>query len=103
MNTTLGELRATINPDSSDRLEIAAVSGDNGVSIASSEADEPPKKVTWNSGTETYSYSAWTFFQANKFLIPALIETAIGDAKGGIAFDLYSGVGLFTLPLATAL
>src|SRR5205807_2401526 len=27
-------------------------------------------------------------------------ETAVGDSKGGVAFDLYSGVGLFTLPLA---
>jgi 23S rRNA (uracil1939-C5)-methyltransferase len=99
LNATLSQLRVTVDPDSSDHLEIAAVSGDNGVSIASSDADQPPNEVTWHSGAETYSYSARTFFQANKFLIPPLIETAIGDANGGIAFDLYSGVGLFTLPL----
>ncbi len=33
-------------------------------------------------------------------MLPELIDAAIGDAKGGTALDLYSGVGLFTLPLA---
>lgn len=101
MNATLTELRSTINYDLLDHLEIAAVSGDaDEVSIASSKGDEPPKEVTWRSSGETYTYSAETFFQANKLLIPQLVETALGDLKGGIAFDLYSGVGLFTLPLA---
>ena len=100
MNATLAELRSSLNYDLIDHLEIAAVSGDDEVSIASSKADETPKEVTWRSGGETYTYTAQTFFQANKFLIPQVIGTAVGDSKGGIAFDLYSGVGLFTLPLA---
>src|SRR5205823_1769123 len=40
------------------------------------------------------------FFQTNIDLLPQLIATAIGDASGDTAIELYSGVGLFTLPLA---
>jgi 23S rRNA (uracil1939-C5)-methyltransferase len=100
LNRTLAELRSAVDRESSDHIEISAVSGDSGISIASSQADEPAKAVTWDSGTDTYTYSAQTFFQANKFLVPQLIEIAVGGAQGDIAFDLYSGVGLFTLPLA---
>ena len=33
-------------------------------------------------------------------LVDRMVETAIGDAAGKTALDLYSGVGLFSLPLA---
>jgi tRNA/tmRNA/rRNA uracil-C5-methylase (TrmA/RlmC/RlmD family) len=45
-------------------------------------------------------FNAQSFFQGNRYLIDRLVETAIGDARGSTALDLYSGVGLFTLPLA---
>jgi len=101
LNGTLRELRSSTDFDSLPEygIEISAVSGQDGVSLHSSQASEPPAEVTWASAEEKYTYSAETFFQANKFLIPQLIEAAVGEAKGGIAFDLYSGVGLFTLPL----
>jgi len=44
-----------------------------------------------------------SFFQVNRFLIDALVTTALPDAGknyAGWALDLYAGVGLFTLPLA---
>ena len=41
-----------------------------------------------------------SFFQVNRFLIDAMVTEVVGDAKGRSALDLYSGVGLFTLPLA---
>jgi len=41
-----------------------------------------------------------SFFQVNRFLIEPLVETAVAGAEGQTAFDLYAGVGLFTLPLA---
>jgi 23S rRNA (uracil1939-C5)-methyltransferase len=40
------------------------------------------------------------FFQVNRLLVDKMVETAIGDAAGTTALDLYSGVGLFSLPLA---
>jgi 23S rRNA (uracil1939-C5)-methyltransferase len=49
---------------------------------------------------ETYRLNAESFFQANDSLLPQLIDTAIGEASGETAVDLYCGVGLFTLPLA---
>jgi 23S rRNA (uracil1939-C5)-methyltransferase len=41
-----------------------------------------------------------SFFQVNRFLIDRLVETALADQAGESALDLYSGVGLFALPLA---
>lgn len=107
LNGLLTKLRSEINYDvvHSDGACVAAISGDDGeISVMDMTDGEipPPEDVTWRSGAETYAYSAQTFFQANKFLVPQLIESAVGGAKGGIAFDLYCGVGLFTLPLARA-
>ena len=44
--------------------------------------------------------SGTSFFQVNRFLLPRLAELAISDRKGREAWDLYAGVGLFSLPLA---
>lgn len=41
-----------------------------------------------------------SFFQVNRFLLPKLIEAALGEASGTLAMDLYSGVGLFSTVLA---
>jgi 23S rRNA (uracil1939-C5)-methyltransferase len=41
-----------------------------------------------------------SFFQVNRFLLNELVKTALPDAEGDTAFDLYAGVGLFSLPLA---
>lgn len=102
LNGTLKQLRSSMDYDPLPEygIEISAVSGTDGVSLHSSQATEPAAEVTWSLGEENYTFSAETFFQANKFLIPKLIDAAVGGAKGGVAFDLYSGVGLFTLPLA---
>jgi 23S rRNA (uracil1939-C5)-methyltransferase len=42
-----------------------------------------------------------SFFQVNRFLPDRLVETAVDGAQGESAIDLYAGVGLFTLPLAS--
>jgi len=49
---------------------------------------------------ETYQVSAGSFFQINRYGIPRMVELAIGDRTGNLALDLYSGVGLFAVPLA---
>ncbi len=41
-----------------------------------------------------------SFFQSNRWLVGDLVSGAIADAQGELAFDLYAGVGLFTLPLS---
>lgn len=41
-----------------------------------------------------------SFFQGNRWLVGELVSGAVADAHGHLAFDLYAGVGLFTLPLS---
>ena len=41
-----------------------------------------------------------SFFQGNRRLVQALVDGAIAEERGGLAFDLYAGVGLFSLPLS---
>jgi 23S rRNA (uracil1939-C5)-methyltransferase len=48
----------------------------------------------------TYRAASGSFFQVNRFLIDELVRSAIGEATGARALDLYAGVGLFSLPLA---
>lgn len=41
-----------------------------------------------------------SFFQTNRFLVDALVERVLRHAASDAALDLYSGVGLFAIPLA---
>ena len=41
-----------------------------------------------------------SFFQVNRFLLEPMLRETTAGAAGKLALDLYSGVGLFTLPLA---
>jgi 23S rRNA (uracil1939-C5)-methyltransferase len=67
-------------------------------------ADEVPGSVAgpleYTVGGDTFLISGDSFFQVNRFLLPDLVECAVGDATGDLAWDLYAGVGLFSLPLA---
>jgi len=49
---------------------------------------------------DLFQVSGTSFFQVNRFLLPRLAELAIGEAGGAVAWDLYAGAGLFSLPLA---
>ena len=103
LEQTLVELRETVEWESfwAERLEIeAASSGSDQVSIYGEELIEPTDEIFFTAAGERYYYSARSFFQGNQFLVESLIETAIGDARGIRALDLYCGVGLFSLPLA---
>jgi len=55
--------------------------------------------MSYEAAEEIYRVSAGAFFQTNRFLIPRMIELTIGERKGSLAVDLYSGVGLFAAPL----
>ena len=80
---------------------IDAACGDDGaVSLYSPDVDLGDPEITLTASGERYTFAAHAFFQGNKFLIEKLVEVAIGDTAGENALDLYSGVGLFTLPLA---
>ena len=96
-----------------DERDFRAVVGDEGVSCAPSvrsptvrEGNDPKlnreqvRDISRTIHGEAYRLNAESFFQANDDLLPQLIDAAIGDASGETALELYSGVGLFTLPLA---
>ena len=88
---------------SDDARFFRAVVGEEGVSVASGVRSAPAGKVgdiSRSINGEIYHLNAESFFQANIDLAPQLIEAAIGDASGDTAVELYSGVGLFTLPLS---
>jgi len=67
-------------------------------------AEEIPGTVTgpldYLVNNDEFRVSGKSFFQINRFLISSMDEWAIGPARGETAWDLYAGVGLFSLPLA---
>ncbi len=51
-------------------------------------------------GGRAYWVSRGAFFQVNRFLVETLLELVCAQAGGGLAWDLYAGVGLFSRALA---
>jgi len=101
LQSSLDYLRESMDWESvfDDRTEIEAATGDDGrVSIYST--GEESAALSFSLDGDVYNFSAESFFQANKFVVGELIKAAIEGASGETAFDLYSGVGLFALPLA---
>jgi 23S rRNA (uracil1939-C5)-methyltransferase len=56
--------------------------------------------IRYTVDNDSYCVSAGAFFQTNRFLAHLLVQVACGERRGSTALDLYSGVGLFTVPLA---
>ncbi|HKR27079.1 MAG TPA: 23S rRNA (uracil(1939)-C(5))-methyltransferase RlmD [Acidobacteriaceae bacterium] len=51
-------------------------------------------------GGRRYRVSLGSFFQVNRFFLDRLVELVTKEASGSAAWDLYAGVGLFSLALA---
>ena len=56
--------------------------------------------VEYAAGGVMYRVRHRSFFQVNRFLVEPMVEAALEGAEGETALDLYSGVGLFSIPLA---
>jgi 23S rRNA (uracil1939-C5)-methyltransferase len=84
------------------RLDMTAGgAGDlDAVSVEPALAGLPHGEVSLTIGDIAYAYNARCFFQGHRGLLPRLVEIVVGPWEGETAFDLYAGVGLFTLPLA---
>ena len=98
------KLEAVRGTDSSqfppDLKHLDVVAGENGVSFTPEFATFETRELSLSVRGEVYRYNAEAFFQINPSLLGPLIDFALGDASGASALDLYSGVGLFTLPLS---
>ena len=106
LQAELERLRRLIEQDalSGNTRYFRAIAGDESVSIADERGRNPigrhDGEITRTVHGETYFFNAASFFQTNNDLLPQLIDEALSEVRGGKAVELYSGVGLFTLPLA---
>jgi len=101
LQAQLEEVRATEwSQFPPDLKHLDVVAGDESVSFAPAFANFETRELSLSIRGEIYRYNAEGFFQVNPSLLGPLIEFAVHDASGESALDLYSGVGLFTLPLA---
>jgi 23S rRNA (uracil1939-C5)-methyltransferase len=64
-------------------------------------ASREAKIVCAQIGKFAYRFSADVFFQVNQTILRQFLEIVLQNLSGNLAFDLYCGVGLFSLPLAT--
>ena len=117
LQQTLDSLRERMDDGSLPETarDFRAVVGDDAVSLALAVRGTSPtvreglgvsteiedvKVITRALSGERYRFNAESFFQANDDLLPQLIDGALNKAGGDTAVELYSGVGLFTIPLA---
>lgn len=122
IQTRLTRLRESMREGAlpSGVAEFEAVAGDGGVALAPSIEPEDEREQTRQIAGERYRFDAACFFQINHALLEPLVREGLRDAvrgdeggaagrvsaenidyvSGGMALDLYAGVGLFTLPLA---
>jgi 23S rRNA (uracil1939-C5)-methyltransferase len=101
LQAKLSDVRATAwyqFPAGLKHLDV--VVGENDASFAPEFAEFETRELSLTIRGEVYRYNAEAFFQVNPSLLGPLIDFALADASGESALDLYSGVGLFTLPLA---
>ncbi len=98
LEALLPELPGLLAGSPHRRIDLAA--GDGGaVTAAPPVPGLPHGEVSMAIGGFSYSYDARCFFQAHRQVLPQLVELAVGPWEGGEAYDLYGGVGLFSLPL----
>lgn len=74
------------------------------VAAATAGKEEQAVEVSIAAGAFRYRLSTDAFFQVNRHLLGTLLDLVVRSARQSsrksLAFDLYAGVGFFTLPLA---
>ncbi len=76
--------------------------------VAESEKGQAPRSVAqWGASSLLYRAAGFdyrvdqgAFFQVNRWLVDELVECVAGGHHGGLAWDLFAGVGLFARRLA---
>ncbi len=55
--------------------------------------------LTYRVDHRSYRITRNAFFQVNRFLTATMAQLVIGNRQGELAYDLYAGAGLFSVPL----
>jgi 23S rRNA (uracil1939-C5)-methyltransferase len=113
LNQALADIRSRLGDPRFPRFvhSLEIFTNETDVQVNALEADRPIARsfydwcgstvaVDYATSAGTFRVSPRSFFQVNRFLIEPLIDAALHDAEGKTALDLYSGVGLFAVPLA---
>lgn len=61
-----------------------------------------PGWISYDAAGASYRVGHLSFFQVNRHLVDAMAAAVAAEARGGLAVDLFAGVGLFSVPLARA-
>ena len=100
LEAVLADLPGFLGKNPPKRIDLTAGDPGGGITTAPVIEGLPQGEVTLTVGDIVYAYDARTFFQGHRGLLPKLVDAVVGSWEGDTAYDLYSGVGLFTLPLA---
>lgn len=102
LDGTVKRIRATFDwPEGAEgTVDIEAGFSGGTASVYSEELFEPVDELLFEAAGYRFAFDARAFFQANGRMIGPLIDAAVGGSSGGLAIDLYCGIGLFTIPLA---
>lgn len=109
VNQTLALIRERLADPKFPRFVhvIEVFTNEREVQINAVEADRPVARsfYEWFESVVALNYGEFrvsprSFFQVNRFLLDSMTECALARSEGKSALDLYSGVGLFALPLA---
>jgi 23S rRNA (uracil1939-C5)-methyltransferase len=90
------------------RQSLAEIKGVVAFEVSRPGQIDGPKKLAeagenflvYQVGPHNYRVSAGAFFQVNRFLVDNLVKIIAEGTSGGLALDLYAGVGLFSSLLA---
>jgi 23S rRNA (uracil1939-C5)-methyltransferase len=77
----------------------AAFSAEEGRAPSRQLAQIGEESLLWRGAGCAYRVSFGSFFQVNRFLVEPLVRLVTEGEQGRAAWDLYSGVGLFSIPL----
>lgn len=108
VNRELQRLHAepTLIPGDATRVYLTA--GDDEVIVTPATGEDAKSSEVDALGTAhqriagfNYEFGVRSFFQSNRLLVEELVKTVVEDKQGELAVDLYAGVGLFSLPLAS--
>lgn len=101
LEAQLPALRSFINHSGLSLTDIEMASGDAGIAFEPEVAGLPGGDLEKNVLGAIYRFSPSTFFQVNSLMLETLVAEALAEYSGATAIDLYAGVGLFTIQLAS--